>query len=82
MGVWVAEMFASLFGICHRTRNTVIAIFVILMVVVPSFRYAILIQLQNLAIAAMGPLLLLGIMVYAFRRLLGPLFPGGSHRRH
>ena len=80
MNNWLAGMLDALFGTFHRMCNTIVGTIIILVVVSPSFRLWLLSQLQELAMMLLPSLLLLGIIVYAFRRMLGPLFPGGRNR--
>lgn len=68
-----------LFGTPQRAIRSIVIGVVLLMIVSENFRYAVLTQVENFVAAIMGPLLLLAIIGFAFRKMLGPLW---SNRKH
>lgn len=71
---WVRELVHLLVGHPRRFLITMLVI----MILVPSTRYWLLLQIQLLVNALVPLLLLAAIVIYAFRRMTG--FTGG--RRH
>ncbi|HTL39276.1 MAG TPA: hypothetical protein VL306_00475 [Methylomirabilota bacterium] len=76
MQAWI-EFF---FGSPQRALRTVLIVLVAMMVLSEDFRYMVLSKIENFVSSIIGPALLLGIVIYAFRRMLGPLWPGGRGR--
>jgi len=78
----VQQWMEFLFGTPKRFVQTICVSIALMLIVSQEFRDWLIWQLSDLVGRLIGPLLILAIIVYAFRRMLGPLFPSGGSKRH
>lgn len=76
MDRWFAELFRILAGTPQRFFRTIVVGAILLMILSGDFRSWVISQTLGLISAVLPSALILGIIVWAFRIMLGPLFPG------